>query len=658
MFERHGPPASRRLFAWFVVTTIVPAVGLGWLGWQIVRQDRQLAGQLLLERRDRAADLAATALQRTLAELEGRLATVSTTSPISYGTLRPGAAFIAFGPRGVLASAGAPLPYRPGLSPDDGPDEGVFASAEALEFQKQDVAGAIRLLNTFAAARDPTIRAEALLRLGRNYRKLGDLTRAIDAFTELVALDNTLAGGLAAGLQGRQGRAMIFAEMKQRRDDLEREALLLYRELGDGRWALSRSQYQFSTEQARGWLGDHTPTPHDSERLALAEAAEIVWNEWQVTGWQDAAPPVRRTLWAAGRSVLVLTRGSPERLSMLVVAPQFLDEVWRGDLTSVSGSHEIDFALTDAEGRAVLGRPDAPLSNQSVRTASATQLPWTVHAISTAKDVGAPWLSGPGRLMLAAVLVMTVVVLAGGYFINRAIARELAVARLQSDFVAAVSHEFRTPLTTIRQLSEMLVRARVSTDEKRQQFYETLLRESERLHRLVESLLNFARLESGELQYRFESVDPHRFVQDVVAEFQEEVSSLGYHIEFSSQDQVPSIRADRELLARVFWNLLDNAVKYSPDHRTVRVEMAKAGSRLLVRVRDEGLGIPVAEQREIFRMFVRGAASKAATIKGTGIGLAMAREIVNAHGGEIRVDSEIGRGSTFSVLLPSEAAIS
>lgn len=343
---------------------------------------------------------------------------------------------------------------------------------------------------------------------------------------------------------------------------------------------------------------------------------------------------------------------------MLVVAPQFLDEVWRGDLKSVSGSHEIDFALTDAEGRAVLGRPDAPLSNQSVRTASATQLPWTVHAISTAKDVGAPWLSGPGRLMLAAVLVMTVVVLAGGYFINRAIARELAVARLQSDFVAAVSHEFRTPLTTIRQLSEMLVRARVSTDEKRQQFYETLLRESERLHRLVESLLNFARLESGELQYRFESVDPHRFVQDVVAEFQEEVSSLGYHIEFSSQDQVPSIRADRELLARVFWNLLDNAVKYSPDHRTVRVEMAKAGSRLLVRVRDEGLGIPVAEQREIFRKFVRGAASKAATIKGTGIGLAMAREIVNAHGGEIRVDSEIGRGSTFSVLLPSEAAIS
>ncbi len=174
----------------------------------------------------------------------------------------------------------------------------------------------------------------------------------------------------------------------------------------------------------------------------------------------------------------------------------------------------------------------------------------------------------------------------------------------------------------------------------------------------MESLLNFARLESGELQYRFESVDPHRFVQDVVAEFQEEVSSLGYHIEFSSQDQVPSIRADRELLARVFWNLLDNAVKYSPDHRTVRVEMAKAGSRLLVRVRDEGLGIPVAEQREIFRKFVRGAASKAATIKGTGIGLAMAREIVNAHGGEIRVDSEIGRGSTFSVLLPSEAAIS
>src|SRR5207244_4926390 len=128
------------------------------------------------------------------------------------------------------------------------------------------------------------------------------------------------------------------------------------------------------------------------------------------------------------------------------------------------------------------------------------------------------------------IAMMAVLVLAGGYFINRAILREVTVARLQSDFVAAVSHEFRTPLTTVRQLSEMLVRGRVSSDDRRQQFYETLLRESERLHRLVEGLLNFGRMEAGELRYRFEPVDPEPFVRDIVAEFQQEVSAFGYRI--------------------------------------------------------------------------------------------------------------------------------
>jgi signal transduction histidine kinase len=105
-------------------------------------------------------------------------------------------------------------------------------------------------------------------------------------------------------------------------------------------------------------------------------------------------------------------------------------------------------------------------------------------------------------------------------------------------------------------------------------------------------------------------------------------------------------------LSRVFWNLLDNAVKYSPERRTVWVDLSEAGQRIMVRVRDQGLGIPAAEQREIFRKFVRGAASKNASIRGAGVGLAMAQQIVAAHGGDISVESEPGQGSVFTVLLP------
>jgi signal transduction histidine kinase len=422
--------------------------------------------------------------------------------------------------------------------------------------------------------------------------------------------------------------------------------------LDNGRWLLTRAEFEFSYDQAGNWLGKSSCGPIDPDRLALAEAAESLWQEWQTLRKQEVNPRGRRTFRSGSRSVLLLTRSSRERMTSLLIGPRFLDTAWLKALHSAGRSPEVDFALSDAEGRPVLGHSDAPLAMQSLRPASATQLPWTVHAISRDKAFGSPELSGRTRFLLAGIVMIAVLLMAGSYFINRAVLREVTVARLQSDFVASVSHEFRTPLTTVRQLSEMLARGRVSSDERRQQFYETLLRESERLHRLVEGLLNFGRMEAGELHYRFEPVDLEPFVRDIVNEFGQEVSGLGYRIEMHGNVALPPIRADRESLARVFWNLLDNAVKYSPENRTVWVDLSDAGKRLMVRVRDQGIGIPMPEQKEIFRKFVRGTASKTASIRGTGIGLAMARQIVTAHGGDISVESELGEGSVFTVLLP------
>ena len=135
-----------------------------------------------------------------------------------------------------------------------------------------------------------------------------------------------------------------------------------------------------------------------------------------------------------------------------------------------------------------------------------------------------------GLLLLAGIVMMALLVFVVGYFIIRTLLRELTVARLQSDFVAAVSHEFRTPLTTVRQLSEMLVRGRVSSDERRQEFYGTLLRESDRLHKLVEGLLDFARFETGAPAYSFETIEAGEFVRRIVAEFEQRVTPQGFRI--------------------------------------------------------------------------------------------------------------------------------
>jgi signal transduction histidine kinase len=336
----------------------------------------------------------------------------------------------------------------------------------------------------------------------------------------------------------------------------------------------------------------------------------------------------------------------------MLVGPRFLETAWRESGPSGPAAG-FDLALTVAEGT-VVGNPHGPLDRQSSRSPPATNLPWTVHV--TDSDPSPVSLSRQAVVMLAALGVMLVVVGAGGYVTTRALARELRVGRMQSDFVSAVSHEFRTPLTTVRHLSELLVRDRVSTDGRRREFYGILLRESDRLQRLVENLLNFGRLESGELGYRFQPVSPGPLLRDVVQDFRDGMPDAVVHIVAEGDaDTVPAISADRDVLARVFWNLLDNAVKYSPAGSDVRVELGTAGSDVVVKVRDRGIGIPGAEQRQIFQKFVRGAAAKAASIKGTGIGLAMAREIVYAHGGEIAVDSQEGQGSTFIVRLPIAA---
>jgi signal transduction histidine kinase len=145
-------------------------------------------------------------------------------------------------------------------------------------------------------------------------------------------------------------------------------------------------------------------------------------------------------------------------------------------------------------------------------------------------------------------------------------------------------------------------------------------------------------------------------VDEVVSSFQETAAAQGFRIDVRKTDAPAPVRADRDALGLALRNLLDNAVKYAPECRTVWVETAAADRRLEIRVRDQGVGNPPAEQRSIFDRFVRGSSGRDAGIKGTGIGLALARHIVNAHHGEIRLESLPGQGSTFTILLPLEEA--
>lgn len=662
--------SPRRLLLLWIVTTVVPVVCLLWLAWLVVKEDKHRNPNPVRDRRERAADAGVNALQQLFTQLESHLGSVDGgyfdqwgvghVDGLSLVVMRRNP--VRLPERGPFSFTGARPLYFPIKYPSLYELElysgsgyaAVLDEADRKEFRDRDLAGALRLLKGLIVDSRRQVRANAQLRIARIELKLGHRQEALEAYGALSAMrDTNVSEWLPATLLAAKGRAIIYAGEIARQDELRQVASEIYDGLANRRWMLWRGDFQHAYRQSMDWLEGKRP-PIDSEQLAIAEALNIVWHTgFNDDRWRKAGiERTRETIHVDDVAVMAVTEWSAGGLRALFVAPRYLQQAWRKVLMSKPEHDGIDFVLTDTDGRPVLGALAGVSSRRSVRSGAAMQLPWTVHAISAADDSILD-LSLQAKAVLSGIVLMGVFVVGGAYVINRAMLRELRVARMQSEFVAAVSHEFRTPLTTLRQLAEMLVKGRVSSDARRQLFYDQMLRESERMQRMVEGLLNFGSMEAGELQYRFATIDSESFVRDIVADFEKSIEGRGYRVEMTSSGGAPLIRADGELLARVFWNLLDNAVKYSPDHNDIRVELTAVDGGVNVSVHDHGAGIAASEQQTIFDKFVRGEAAKTANVQGTGVGLAMARQIVTAHGGRISVVSQPGQGSVFTVSLPA-----
>jgi len=253
------------------------------------------------------------------------------------------------------------------------------------------------------------------------------------------------------------------------------------------------------------------------------------------------------------------------------------------------------------------------------------------------------------NLQIAGIAVMVLVIAVAGYLVSRALHRELAVARLQSDFVAQVSHEFRTPLTAMRHLTELL-EERSALPDRLPQLFQALGKETRRLHTMVESLLDFGQMESGRRVYDMQRTSLSDLARDVADEF----SPLRLQLNVPAEG--PQIQADRDAMALALRNLVDNAMKYSPDRSPVIVTVEERAGAAGVSVEDRGAGVSRQEQREILRKFVRGHAARVMNVKGTGLGLAAVHQVVRAHGGRLEVQSGLGEGSRFTIWIPTTRA--
>lgn len=310
--------------------------------------------------------------------------------------------------------------------------------------------------------------------------------------------------------------------------------------------------------------------------------------------------------------------------------------------------------IVDEEGRIVFG-PPLRSGEFTVGVRFPTTLyNWRVQVSPIGEDELTTNAKQRRVLEIATVGLSFVVLVVGVLTILYAAETERRASSLKSEFVANVSHELKTPLALVRMFAEMLQSGRVASEEKRAEYLEIIVRESERLSGLIENVLDFARVERGRASYDFAEGDVAEVVRRAVGVYRYRAEREGVEVRLE-ETATPVVELDARAIELVVINLLDNALKYGHDGKVVHVAVGPADGGVEVSVRDEGPGISDAEKTRIFERFVRGSSVRAkdkTPVRGSGIGLSLVRHIVDAHGGRAWVESQVGQGATFRFTIP------
>ena len=636
--------ATHRLLLVFAVTILVPGLVLGFLGLRALLQERQLADQQVREQLAVIAESTGRQLELDLRDWQQaaeQLALVGPTDParwpdrVRLALTEPGGAVLLAGhqarpdvlPAGQLLYAMSSVLRT---SPAE-PPSSLVITAETLELRDGQHDAAIALYREALRTAGPAERAGILHRLGRALKKADRTEDAARTFQLLEQEPSVWIGSLPSGLLALH--ALFSVAMEAEKPGYARR---LYQGLVEGRWPLGKPSYAFYAEEVRAWV------PHDEDglRLRAQERRRLALSHATEQFLEDPRPLL------IDGDVLSLAFWTEEPFVAILLGRP----VVRSQLLPALDGAEFQASVVAPGGQMLVG--DAPPAEQAVAsyTLRSAELPLLLQVWPTDPAALQAEMNRQQNLYLGMLAVLVALLTFGGYFTVRTLRTQVRVAKMQSDFVSTVSHEFRSPLAGINQLGEMLRDGRVP-DDRRREYYGMIVAETQRLRRQVENILSFSRIDDGRTPYRLEPLDPTGWLRDVSEEFQGQVADAGFTIEASIPDALPPIVADRDALTTAVHNLLDNAVKYSRESRTVQLEATANGDGLAIAVRDRGAGIRDADRPRIFEKFYRGGGELTERVKGVGLGLSLVQHIVTAHGGTVDVEGREGTGTTFTIRL-------
>jgi signal transduction histidine kinase len=310
-------------------------------------------------------------------------------------------------------------------------------------------------------------------------------------------------------------------------------------------------------------------------------------------------------------------------------------------------------SIVDFENKGIYGQPIPQTSGYFIEARfQSTLYKWLLHILPRKSIEIEQNIRNRRRTNLSFIILSMSLIFISLAIIYVAWQRDRQLRQLKEDFIGNVSHELKTPLSLIRMFSEILVTGRIKDENKKLDYFRIIHNESDRMSRLINNLLDFANLGRGIHSGHFEKINIAQLVAKALEAYRYEIQKDGFQVNLKTHSDIPDSFADPNAITMAFINLLDNSVKYSGDQKQIDVQVERTNGFVDLTVIDKGIGIPASEQQKIFDKFYRGSAPSVRRIRGSGIGLAITKHVAEMHGGEVMVESEPGKGSTFTLRIP------
>jgi signal transduction histidine kinase len=556
--------------------------------------------------------------------------------------------------------------------------------AELYEFSQRNYSSSAdyyrRCVKSAPSARYEAI---ALDGLGRSLIHLRQFNQAQRVYKDLATRFGQLqnkAGhpfGIAAGLNLSQ-----VQKLQNKPEDNIKNLLILYEGMKKGRWLVTLSSYDFFVGEIESQLDDglsnrkfpeltedyESQQKRDSDYLDVLEFADFLY--------RDVIPKIEERLSAAQTreefrsNRIIATEGEEFRLisygKLLGFQPEgnfyggfcwdleyIKEKLILMELEKTSEESGLRFQIVqDGISRQSSGIETSASADSLTLSFREFPLPWKLLVTQPAfMDIERS--ARRENIIYGTLLVVIVVLmLMGAFLIVRDISREAETTRVKTEFVHNISHELKTPLTLIRLYSETLQRKEKLPEKAKQEAYEIITKESERLSHLINNVLDFSRIEMGRKEFNFKTGNLARVFGDTLESYRYHLEKKGFTVISKIVSDFPDMDFDEESMSSVLVNLLSNAMKFSPQEKEVIVRLFRDGVNAVLEVEDKGIGIPPKDLSKIFDRFFRCDHQVVSETRGSGLGLTLVRHIVEAHGGTIDVDSVPDKGSVFKIVLP------